>query len=53
MDANRFLKKQTNSSPLTAVEIKKAKEMWDLYIQAKCFGDTTRMSKKGENCNLK
>ncbi|XP_065886729.1 uncharacterized protein [Dysidea avara] len=51
--ANRLLKKQINSGPLTAPEIKKAKELWDLHIQGKCFSDTIRMVKKGENCNLK
>ena len=30
--ANKFLKKQINNGPLTAKEIKKAKELWDLFI---------------------
>ena len=41
--ADRFLKKQINSGPLTAIEIKKAKE---LYTQAKCFSDATRRIKR-------
>ena len=51
--ANKFLKKQINNGPLTATEIKKAKELWDLFIQQKSFSDTIRMIKGGENCNLK
>jgi len=51
--ANKLLKKQIDNGPITATEIKKAKELWDLFVQQKFFSGTIRMIEKGENCNLK
>jgi len=41
----KFLKKQIDNGPITATEIKKAKELWDLFVRQKSFSDTIRMIK--------
>jgi len=45
------LKKQIDNVSITATEIKKAKELWDLFVEQKSISDTIKMIKKGENCN--
>ena len=40
--ANKFLKKEIDNGPITTTEIKKAKKLWDLFVQQESFSDTTR-----------
>ena len=38
---------------LTVQEIEKARLLWDMYVQEKCYGDIIRSNKRNKKCNLK
>jgi len=44
---SKLKKREHHSGPLTALELRKARLRWDLYIQYKCYPDILRGNKNG------
>ena len=51
--ANKFMNREVPTESLTVQEIEKARLLWDMYAQEKCYGDVIRSIKMNKKCNLK
>ena len=50
--ANKVMNREVPTESLTVQEIEKARVLWDMYVQEKCYGDVIKSIKKGKKCNL-
>ena len=51
--ANKFMNREVPTESLVVQEIEKARLLWDMYVQEKCYGDVIRSIKRNKKCNLK
>ena len=47
------MNREVPTESLTVQEIEKARVLWDMYVQEKCYGDVIKSIEKGKKCNLK
>ena len=49
---NKLMKRNMEDGPLTATELQRAKLVWDLYIQNKCYSEVIQSTKQGKRSDL-
>ena len=49
---DKLMRRTTESGPLTALELQRAKLIWDLYIQNRCYPQVIQSTKQGKKSDL-
>ena len=49
---NKLMKRNMEDGPLTATELQRAKLVWDLYMQNKCYSEVIQSTKQGKRSDL-